>query len=54
MLFFDYVIPTVILKVKIGFRSALLLAANQCEHDDHDDGNQSNGANGDANNGPWW
>lgn len=53
MLFLDYIIATVILKVKIGFRPALLLAAHQRERDDHDNGNEGNGANGDSNNGPW-
>lgn len=53
MLFFDYIIPTVVLKVKIGFGSALLLAAHHREHHDHDHGNEGNAANGYTNDGSW-
>lgn len=53
MLFFDHVIPTVVLKVKVGFGSALLLPACQREHYDHDNGNEGNAANGYSNDGPW-
>lgn len=54
MLFFDYIIPTVVLMgIKVDFRSALLLATHQRERCDHDYGNEGDAADGYSNNGPW-
>lgn len=55
MLFFDHIVPTVVLvEVKVrGFRSALLLATQHREHRDHDDGDEGDAADGDSDNGPW-
>lgn len=54
MLFFDYIVPTSVLsEIKVGFGSALLLAAQQREHCNDDDGDEGNAADGDSDNGPW-
>jgi hypothetical protein len=54
MLFFDHIVPTVVLMgIKIDFRAALLLATQQREYCDHDDGDEGDAADGDSDNCPW-